>query len=94
VALRQVTAAIDEGGGGRMGTAFLPATAATAATAATGATAAENRAWMSKEFEEGSVGAGDLMTADEVTYVLELLGVTLPRDQVPEAYLKSTLRVH
>ena len=59
-----------------MGSAFffLPATAATAP---------ENRAWMSKELEEGSLGAGDLMTADEVTYVLELLGVTLPRDQVP-----------
>jgi hypothetical protein len=38
---------------------------------------------MSKELEEGSLGAGDLMTADEVTYVLELLGVTLPHDQVP-----------
>ena len=73
-ALRQGTAATDDGGGGRMGTAFLPATAATAP---------ENRAWMSKEFEEGSLGAGDLMTADEVTYVLELLGVTLPPDQVP-----------
>ena len=30
-----------------------------------------------------SAYVGDLMTADEVTCVLELLGVTLPHDQVP-----------
>ena len=38
-----------------------------------------------------SAYVGDLMSADEVTYVLELLGVTLPHDQVPASYLKSTL---
>jgi len=59
-----------------------PPTALSFAADPTGPSGHAAKIWINKEFEVDTVGSGDLLSALEVEYWLEMMGCTMPMDQI------------